>query len=267
MRYDRGAVERALRDLHDFFRSSFPYFQDNFTELDYNADILLRLKEIELISRYFAGEPGSRVLDVGIGGGQIPYVLKRLGYEAYGLDDDFGGNRNVESQKHLYPDIHLGYCSLEKDQFPFESNYFDLVTIIHTLEHIPSSPKHFLEETYRCLRPGGILFLMQPNPAFITKRVYFALLGRSPYWHIHDWFSTSPEEFVGHTREYTLSEVCYMIEKVRFKIVEAKHINQPFYLGIHRASLLKKMMWRLALGITCIIASTRYATLVAARKV
>jgi SAM-dependent methyltransferase len=42
------------------------------------------------------------------------------------------------------------------------SGLFDLITIIHTLEHI-SEPQPFLAKVVKCLSPGGILIIEVPN--------------------------------------------------------------------------------------------------------
>jgi SAM-dependent methyltransferase len=45
-------------------------------------------------------------------------------------------------------------------ELPFAAGFFDLIYIQHVLHHI-GDPVQALAEAYRCLRPGGILFLVE----------------------------------------------------------------------------------------------------------
>jgi len=69
------------------------------------------------------------------------------------------------------------------------NSYFDMVTLWHTIEHIPS-PRRMLEEVHRILAPDGVIVLLTPNIAHP-----FARLMGSRWRHIHSrhFFYFTPE--------------------------------------------------------------------------
>jgi len=63
------------------------------------------------------------------------------------------------------------YCDLSIDSIPFSDNYFDRISAIDVLEHIPRviycpgrkfSFVDAMSEIYRCLKPGGEFFSCTP---------------------------------------------------------------------------------------------------------
>lgn len=45
------------------------------------------------------------------------------------------------------------------ENLPFQDNYFDILLAINTLDHV-HSPKKFIDETIRCLKKGGVLYIV-----------------------------------------------------------------------------------------------------------
>jgi SAM-dependent methyltransferase len=62
----------------------------------------------------------------------------------------------------------------------FEPAAFDLVTLVHVVEHLPD-PRATLEAAVRLLRPGGTLVLVTPNFGSLDSRL-----------HRDDWFPLDP---------------------------------------------------------------------------
>ena len=118
------------------------------------------------------------------------------------------------------------FRSLESANFPFEDGKFDFVTSLDVIEHLPASPRHFLQEIYRVLKPKGVLFLSNPNPASLYNCIRLSV-GKSVYDPISEYFNASSHgeegEFSGHWREYTLKELEYMVKAVGFKIEKKGH--------------------------------------------
>jgi 2-polyprenyl-3-methyl-5-hydroxy-6-metoxy-1,4-benzoquinol methylase len=54
--------------------------------------------------------------------------------------------------------VHAG--TLQNIAFPSKS--FDVVTLMDVIEHVPE-PSDLMQEIYRILRPGGIVFVVTPN--------------------------------------------------------------------------------------------------------
>ncbi len=124
--------------------------------------------------------PRAKVLDIGCATG-IAYARlpDREHYEIYGIElvPEF-----LEVLKER--GIHAALCDVNKDNFPFEDEMFDVVICSGIIEH-SLAPKHLLNETVRVLKPGGILMLATPNALSATKRWnYFR--GRNQFWPLID---------------------------------------------------------------------------------
>lgn len=123
-----------------------------------SSDLRTRLKKDA-----FPGLPG-RMLDVGCGAGAFMYRLKELGWETHGVETDSSAS---EAARKLGLDVRT--ATLEQAGYPEE--HFDIVTAIHVLEHI-HSPISFMEEMWRVLRPGGLLYIEVPNLRSFNFRIF-----------------------------------------------------------------------------------------------
>jgi len=119
-----------------------------------------RLVKKKIVSANNAG----RLLDIGCG--SYPLFLKLIDFkERYGLD------KNIDSsaiEKMRKDQIFLeNYQIEETDKLPFESNFFDVVTMLAVFEHIrPQELVRIHREIRRILKAGG-LYIMT-TPAFWT---------------------------------------------------------------------------------------------------
>jgi SAM-dependent methyltransferase len=98
-----------------------------------------------------------KVLDVGCGsGGTLNAFSKRGNWALYGLDID---DRNLPSLRVVRGFRDLYSCS------PAEvSEQFNIITLVHSLEHFPS-PRETLNDLRGKLSPNGSLFIEVPNAA------------------------------------------------------------------------------------------------------
>lgn len=112
---------------------------------------------------------GIRILDWGCGPGRlirhIPDFLDGK-CEVFGTDYN---EKSIEWCKKNLPGIDFRTNTL-KAQLPYDDNYFDVVYGISIFTHL-SEKMHFewIDELYRILKPGGILFLTSHGNAFIEK--------------------------------------------------------------------------------------------------
>ncbi|MGH8123539.1 MAG: class I SAM-dependent methyltransferase [Rudaea sp.] len=108
---------------------------------------------------------GKAVVDIACGTGQWLAEMTRRGAVAAGIDISI---RAVEQCRVRLPqaDVHQGVA----ESLPFDSNRFDVVTCLGSLEHFLDQPKA-LSEMVRVAKPGARFLILVPNAGFLTRRL------------------------------------------------------------------------------------------------
>ena len=154
------------------------------------------------------------LLDVGFGCGTFLKLAKERGFDVRGTEISEYACQYVKDKLGL--DVFCG--DLKKARFPEES--FDVVTVWHTLEHLPS-PSKTLEEIHRILRKDGLLVVAVPNlNNFITRILYF--LAR---WKKLKLFSVEAKElhlyhFSTHTLNAILEKTGFQVKKIELDLAQ-----------------------------------------------
>jgi SAM-dependent methyltransferase len=99
---------------------------------------------------------GDRILDAGAGGGEVVYVLRRLGFDATGLEPDEQYARHAREA--LGVPVTTGF--VQGVMYPAGS--FDVVTMYHALEHV-EDPSAILSLLRTWLVDQGVLLVEVPN--------------------------------------------------------------------------------------------------------
>jgi methionine biosynthesis protein MetW len=196
------------------------------TELNYGREILSNWARD--LSVEWSDNTAVRILDVGCGDGQdlsnIKEMLPDKRTELFGIDFQEKHASNARQKG-----IQIRLLDIERDQFPFEKNFFDLVICNQILEHTKEI-FWILSECSRVLELGGYLIVSVPNMAALHNRILL-LMGKQPVClHV-----------VGpHVRGFTIREFKEFIETANaFQVVETGASNLfPFPPLIGR-SLLK----------------------------
>lgn len=126
---------------------------------------ILRRLRINKVKPHIA--PGSSLLDIGCGQGILLRQIKNLIKHGVGLDQKAKG--------FLEDNLEIRSCRL-RDHLPFNSNSFDVVTMLAVLEHL-ELPETILKETWRVLKPGGKIVLTVPSNRAKPVLEFLALLG------------------------------------------------------------------------------------------
>jgi ubiquinone/menaquinone biosynthesis C-methylase UbiE len=97
-------------------------------------------------------EPSGKILlDLGCGDKHLENSVKKRNINYYGLD---------------ITDVNFEY-----DKLPFEDNKIDIIVFLAVIEHI-SNPDNLLNEVYRILKPGGIIYITTPNWYYDYRTFY-----------------------------------------------------------------------------------------------
>ena len=108
---------------------------------------------------------GQRYLDIGCGNGAFTLRLGSGFDEVHGVDveqerlADF--ERKIRQNRATNVTAHL----MSAEALDFPDDYFDVVTAIETIEHIPDLDSA-LDEIFRVLKPGGLFGITAPNRLF-----------------------------------------------------------------------------------------------------
>jgi len=103
-----------------------------------------------------------RLLDFGCGKGEFLSRVKGV-TERYGCDLD---PHMIEIAKHVMPNGVFFTVGLD-GKIPFPDGWFDVVTLLSVLEHVPDE-RAVLAEVQRVLRPGGCLIVLVPHTGLFS---------------------------------------------------------------------------------------------------
>lgn len=170
----------------------------------------VRYRHTLLAIEKIADDRKLRILDIGC----FPYhagkALEILGHDVYGIASP---HEKIKGKKIIS-------INIEKDSFPFDDNFFDLVLFNEVIEHLPQSPVTALREILRITKKSGKLMVTTPNIARLGNRIKMAM-GVSPNFPTEVYFKEKGKGnniYHRHNREYTLPELVKVVEKCGWKI-------------------------------------------------
>lgn len=181
------------------------------------------LNLVQLLRR--RGLASGRVLEVGSLYGSFPLPLQRLGYQVTAVDR-YREYPTLEPvctlMEHAGVEIVHTTRDDEVERLAALGTY-DCVISMAVVEHIPHTPRLFLESLRSHVRPGGLLVIDTPNLTRYWNRKAFAE-GRSPFMDIRSqYFAEVPYE--GHHREYTGQELVWMLEQLGGGTIELQYAD------------------------------------------
>ncbi len=106
-----------------------------------------------------------KVMDVGCGNGGYIMLLKKMGWEVYGIDISTNALEKIKQDAKT----HVLTGELIEQDLP--ENKFDLVTMWHSLEHM-RDPREILRKIYSITKPGGKLLICVPNYANVIAKLF-----------------------------------------------------------------------------------------------
>lgn len=145
--YDRYHEERSAQRLSGVFHIAWRF---------------IRRRRAKRILR--SAPPHSRVCDVGCERGELLAVLKQAGWTVKGTQ--LSKPAAEFAQRRFGIDVHVG----ELQDAPFAHEVFDVMLLIHVLEHLPA-PEAYVAQIRSMMRPGGVFWVEVPNAGSFTARV------------------------------------------------------------------------------------------------
>src|SRR3989344_2232969 len=140
--YNRSGKKRPIEIIRDYLVTH--YYSPNFLSFLISTFI----KNVPAMPSYVKN---GKILDLGCGTGDTLVLLKKLGWDVYGIDMD----RNAIStgRKRGLKNLLLGtYRELDK----YQDNYFDAIRLYHVIEHL-DDPELCLSLIKKKLKKGGEL--------------------------------------------------------------------------------------------------------------
>jgi SAM-dependent methyltransferase len=162
-----------------------------------------RLRDLE---RHVGGK--GKLLDVGCYSGFFLDEARASGWEVWGIEPDPVGARYCRDVLGL---ANVFKCTLDQAEFP--SNYFDVVTLYHVIEHV-SSPRSLLSGVAEVLREGGVLVVETPDCG-----LWMSLM-RSKFRYLHP----------GHNWYFTKSTLLRLLLLTGFELLELGHVGKTVRL-------------------------------------
>ena len=172
-----GALERYYTDDYALEGLSVPrtleeFLGDSHKEIWFSKD-----RDFELVTER---KTSGRLLDIGCASGTLLWLAKQKGFAVRGVEVGRGSAEYVRTVLDI--DVFCG--QLEDAGFP--DNSFDVITMFHSLEHVPN-PRTVVREVRRILADSGIFIVVVPNySAWSSER------------HGADWIWLQPQNHYSH---------------------------------------------------------------------
>ncbi len=213
MSFDGGNKDELIRYVMGFFTEKDEGFE---RKKAYFTNHIKRY--IETLNILGKGDPNMNLLDIGVSETFMILLQKCTRYRLYGGHYGEDRSKNTVRLKNNECGDMVEYKSVgfdaEKDKFPFEDNFFDVVLFCEVLEHLTCDPMFAISEINRILKHGGKVIITTPNIIRLDA-LYKVLMGYSPYF-----YATYPKSggTDRHNREYAPNEVALLLEKGGFEI-------------------------------------------------
>ncbi len=172
------------------------------------------------------GLESGEVLEVGAWFGSFALALRRLGYDVVACDRYSSYGDAFDSYIELMEAEGVRVVSTtrgpELEQIA-GLGQFDVVLAGAVIEHIPHTPRQFLETLFGAVRCGGTLAIDTPNLARYWNRRALER-GETIFQPVADQYLCDPP-WEGHHREYTSSELGWMLERVGCEEVDVEFFD------------------------------------------
>ncbi len=181
------------------------------------VDIFLKLQ----LNLRIPFKKNGKFLEIGAGQGYLLENAEKIGWNVTGIEINKKAAEKISKK--------LGIKIFTKDllECKFKKNSFDVVAIIHTLEHM-HHPFKELKEIHKILKPGGMIWIEVPN----IDSFEFKLFKKK-------WYALQPPVHLTHFNKKTISKT---LNKAGFKIKKIRFDSTPWFF-LRNFTDLDKHKW------------------------
>jgi 2-polyprenyl-3-methyl-5-hydroxy-6-metoxy-1,4-benzoquinol methylase len=177
-----------------------------------------------------------KLMDLGGGTGEFTKHIANCVRASRVFIVDISREALSEASKHGFETLLL---DASKDKLPFQDQFFDMVSMVETIEHL-IDPDHAIKECKRILKKDGVFLICTPNLAWWVNRLVM-LFGYQPYYsepstriNVGKFLrKAEPYNSSGHVRLFTFTALYELLRYYGFKVVDS--IGAP---GDHNNKIL-----------------------------
>jgi SAM-dependent methyltransferase len=181
---------------------------------------------------------GGTFIDIGTGDGITPRMALKLGAGRVIVIDSerLSGTGDVEKLSGLAVEAVL--ATVGEEPVPLPTGTADVIFAGDVVEHLPHTPRPFMLELNRLLRPGGWLVLDTPNAVSLRTRLKM-LMGVSNWTALEGIYA--PDRNIYHHKEYTLDELRALFEWSAFETVRVSTYESFWQKSLKKKGRLQTM--------------------------
>ena len=191
------------------------------------------------LDRYFPQK--GKLLDIGAATGIFLALAREKGWEVSGIEPSVWAV-GVAAKKY---NLDLIPASFEEAKLP--ANYFQVVTMIDFIEHIPH-PLEAVRKAAHLLEPLGVLVIVTPNIKSLAARVAGAKWWHFRPAHLAFFTASSLQKLLAEAGFQTKKSSSYSWTFSLFYLISRFRFLRPIWNQPKVALLTKKVRVKLALG-------------------
>lgn len=194
--------------------SSNPKMMTNYFSYQVGRGIVNFLKDSGLLH--------GRVLDYGCGPGYLIEQFAKMGFETYGVD---ASDTSIARTNARLKEYGASGSAKKINSFdtPFPDGFFELITCVETLEHIPQKDVGILlQELRRLTKPGGVILISTPLEENLDDEITYCPFCDSAF---HRW---------QHFRSYTPKTLSDLVSANGFNVIFSQGVDFSRFQEIPR---------------------------------
>lgn len=160
--------------------------------------------QLKFLLSIFPDPSARRLLDIGCGSGTLVKLARRAGFEAYGMEVSPGALEAADPECRPY------LLQSSEEELLRQGQKFDVLTLFHSLEHLPE-PFPYLKKIQKLLARPGALVVQVPNRASWQARI----LGRR-------WYGLDCPRHLFNYSEFAL---LHLLGRAGYRIHRIRHFS------------------------------------------